>query len=45
MREAGDMCYADVFKDGTGIVEFHRYDEMKYAVRKLDDSKFKSHEV
>lgn len=45
MREAGDVCYADVYKDGTGVVEFIRYEDMKYAVRKLDDSKFRSHEV
>jgi arginine/serine-rich splicing factor 1/9 len=44
MREAGDVCYADVFKDGTGAVEFLRYDDMKYALRKLDDTKFRSHE-
>lgn len=45
MREAGDVCYADVYKDGTGVVEFLRYEDMKYAVKKLDDSKFRSHEV
>jgi hypothetical protein len=45
MREAGNVCYADVFKDGTGVVEFIRYDDMKYAVRNLDDTKFRSHEV
>ena len=45
MREAGNVCYADVFKDGTGVVEFLRYDDMKYAARNLDDSKFRSHEV
>ncbi|KAK6190146.1 hypothetical protein SNE40_002076 [Patella caerulea] len=44
MREAGDVCYADVFKDGTGVVEFLRKEDMKYAVKKLDDSKFRSHE-
>ncbi|XKL64549.1 hypothetical protein PGB90_004635 [Kerria lacca] len=44
MREAGDVCYADVFKDGTGVVEFIKYDDMKYALRKLDDSRFRSHE-
>lgn len=44
MREAGDVCYADVYKDGTGVVEFLRFDDMKYAARKLDDSKFRSHE-
>ena len=45
MREAGDICYADVFHDGNGVVEFVRYEDMKYAVKKLDDTKFKSHEV
>ncbi|EPB68039.1 hypothetical protein ANCCEY_12876 [Ancylostoma ceylanicum] len=45
LREAGDVCYADVARDGTGVAEFTRYDDMKYAVRKLDDTKFRSHEV
>nr|CAG4638834.1 EOG090X0HR1 [Cyclestheria hislopi] len=44
MREAGDVCYADVYKDGTGMVEFLRYEDMKYAIKKLDDSRFRSHE-
>lgn len=45
MREAGDVCYADVYRDGSGVVEYLKYDDMKYALRKLDDTKFKSHEV
>lgn len=45
MREAGDVCFADTYKDGTGVVEFLRYDDMKYAIKKLDDSRFRSHEV
>lgn len=45
MREAGDVCFADVYKDGTGVVEFLRFDDMKYAFKKLDDSRFRSHEV
>lgn len=45
MREAGDVGFADVFKDGSGVVEFLRYEDMKYALKKLDDSKFRSHEV
>lgn len=45
MREAGDVCFADTFKDGTGVVEFLRHEDMKYAVKKLDDSRFRSHEV
>ncbi|XP_072099108.1 LOW QUALITY PROTEIN: serine/arginine-rich splicing factor 1B [Mobula birostris] len=44
MREAGDVCYADVFRDGTGVVEFVRKEDMSYAVRKLDNTKFRSHE-
>lgn len=44
MREAGDVCFADSFKDGTGVVEFLRHEDMKYAVKKLDDSRFRSHE-
>ncbi|VDM43182.1 unnamed protein product [Toxocara canis] len=44
MREAGDVCYADILRDGTGVVEYARLDDMKYAIRKLDDTKFKSHE-
>lgn len=45
MREAGDVCFADTYKDGTGVVEFLRYDDMRYAIKKLDDSRFRSHEV
>ncbi|OWF39773.1 serine/arginine-rich splicing factor 1-like [Mizuhopecten yessoensis] len=44
MREAGDVCYADTYKDGTGVVEFLRREDMNYAVQNLDDSKFRSHE-
>lgn len=44
MREAGDVCYADVFRDGTGIVEFVNKEDVKFAVKHLDDTKFKSHE-
>ena len=45
MRDAGDVCYSDVFKDGSGVVEYLRREDMKYALKKLDDTKFKSHEV
>ncbi|XP_051903336.1 serine/arginine-rich splicing factor 1-like [Hippocampus zosterae] len=44
MREAGDVCYADVNRDGSGVVEFVRKEDMTYAVHKLDNSKFRSHE-
>ena len=45
MRDAGDVCYSDVFKDGTGVVEYLKREDMKYALKKLDDSRFESHEV
>ncbi|KAK2111786.1 hypothetical protein P7K49_011532 [Saguinus oedipus] len=44
VREAGDVCYADVYRDGTGVVEFVRKEDMTYAVRKLGNTKFRSHE-
>merc|ERR1711874_351275 len=44
MRDAGDVCYSDVYKDGIGVVEYMRREDMKYALKKLDDTKFKSHE-
>ena len=45
MREAGEVLYADVYKDGTAVCEFTSHRDMKWAVKYLDDSKFKSHEV
>lgn len=44
MREAGEVVYADVYKDGTAVCEFSSHSDMKWAVKYLDDSKFKSHE-
>ena len=45
MREAGDVCYADVYRDGSGVVEFTTREDMRRAVKHLDDTKFRSHEV
>ncbi|KAH9322108.1 hypothetical protein KI387_016747, partial [Taxus chinensis] len=45
MRRAGDVCFAQVFRDGngtTGIVDYTNYEDMKYAIRKLDDSEFRN---
>ncbi|KAJ0734967.1 putative RNA recognition motif domain, nucleotide-binding alpha-beta plait domain superfamily [Helianthus annuus] len=45
MRRAGDVCFSQVFKEGggtTGIVDYTNYDDMKYAIRKLDDSEFRN---
>ncbi|XP_075249607.1 serine/arginine-rich splicing factor 1A-like [Convolutriloba macropyga] len=44
MREAGDVLFTDVFRNGTGICEFKTSDAMRYAIDKLHDSKFTSHE-
>ena len=44
-RSAGDVVYTDSYQDGTGIVEFARYEDFKRALRDMDDSKFRSHEV
>ncbi|KAI3693524.1 hypothetical protein L1987_76468 [Smallanthus sonchifolius] len=45
MRRAGDVCFSQVFKEGggtTGIVDYTNYDDMKYAIRKLDDTEFRN---
>ncbi|XP_057439270.1 serine/arginine-rich splicing factor SR34B isoform X1 [Lotus japonicus] len=45
MRKAGDVCFSQVFHDGrgtTGIVDYTNHDDMKYAVKKLDDSEFRN---
>ncbi|KAI0500826.1 hypothetical protein KFK09_019043 [Dendrobium nobile] len=45
MRKAGDVCFAEVFQnvDGAmGIVHYTNYDDMKYAVRKLDRTEFRN---
>ncbi|XP_039008799.1 serine/arginine-rich-splicing factor SR34-like isoform X2 [Hibiscus syriacus] len=45
MRRAGDVCFSQVFRDGggtTGIVDYTNYDDMKYAIKKLDDTEFRN---
>ncbi|XP_073103130.1 serine/arginine-rich splicing factor SR30 isoform X2 [Elaeis guineensis] len=45
MRKAGDVCFAQVFRDGDGtmgLVDYTNYEDMKYAIRKLDDSEFRN---
>merc|ERR1719253_944710 len=41
MRKAGDIGFADVFGDRTGVVDFGRKDDMDFAIKDLDDSDFK----
>lgn len=45
MRKAGDVCFSQVFRERgglTGIVDYTNYDDLKYAIRKLDDSEFRN---
>ncbi|KAL6627798.1 hypothetical protein ACP70R_031524 [Stipagrostis hirtigluma subsp. patula] len=45
MRRAGDVCFSDVYREAgatIGIVDYTNYDDMKYAIRKLDDSEFRN---
>ncbi|XP_038686320.1 serine/arginine-rich splicing factor SR34A [Tripterygium wilfordii] len=45
MRKAGDVCFAEISRDGDGafgVVDYTNYDDMKYAIRKLDDTEFKN---
>ncbi|KAH7574672.1 hypothetical protein JRO89_XS03G0329200 [Xanthoceras sorbifolium] len=45
MRRAGDVCFSQVFRDRsgmTGIVDYTSYDDMKYAIYKLDRSEFRN---
>ncbi|XP_020672470.1 serine/arginine-rich splicing factor SR34A isoform X2 [Dendrobium catenatum] len=45
MRKAGDVCFAQVFRDGEramGLVDYTNYEDMKYAIRKLDDTEFRN---
>lgn len=51
MRRAGDVLYADVIKDssgrskGYGIVEFRSYEDMKDAIRRLNDTRLGSNYI
>ena len=44
MRSAGEVCFADVDGRGGGLVEYVRFEDMKYAVTKLDDTRFYAHD-
>ncbi|KAK0591897.1 hypothetical protein LWI29_009951 [Acer saccharum] len=45
MRPAGNVCFSQVFRDGsgtTGIVDYTSYGDMKHAIKKLNDSEFQN---
>ncbi|KRZ38151.1 Serine/arginine-rich splicing factor 1, partial [Trichinella pseudospiralis] len=44
MREAGDVCFSDVYKNGNGVVEYMRAEDLEYALANLNKSRFRSHE-
>eukprot|EP00063_Salmo_salar_P041822 XP_014016657.1 PREDICTED: serine/arginine-rich splicing factor 1-like isoform X2 [Salmo salar] len=44
MREAGDVCFTDVQRDGEGVVEYLRREDMEYAMRCLNRTEFRSHQ-
>lgn len=41
-RDIGEVTYTEVRRDGTGIVCFTSRDDMRYAIRKLDDTEFRN---
>ncbi|RIB15960.1 hypothetical protein C2G38_2038958 [Gigaspora rosea] len=47
MRKAGEVTFADCHKDrdGEGVVEFSSYEDMKNAIRKLDDTELKGKRI
>ncbi|TVU47092.1 hypothetical protein EJB05_06672, partial [Eragrostis curvula] len=45
MRKAGDVCFSEVYREGggtIGIVDYTNFDDMKYAIKKLDDTEFRN---
>ncbi|CAD6272477.1 unnamed protein product [Miscanthus lutarioriparius] len=45
MRRAGDVCFTDVYRDAgatIGLADYTNYEDMKHAIRKLDDSEFRN---
>ncbi|KAI6652020.1 Serine/arginine-rich splicing factor 1A [Oopsacas minuta] len=43
-RPAGEICFADAYRDGTGVLEFASRRAMDYAIDELNDTRFRSHE-
>ncbi|KAL0074423.1 hypothetical protein J3Q64DRAFT_1704478 [Phycomyces blakesleeanus] len=47
MKKAGHVAFADVLKgrNGEGVVEFSKREDMKYALRKLDDGRLNGQRI
>ena len=43
-RPAGEICFADAYRDGTGVLEFASRRAMDYAIDELNETRFRSHE-
>jgi len=44
-RTIGTPTFADVFKDGTGVVEFEKQEDLKKALKELDGTKFQGNTI
>ncbi|TPX49423.1 hypothetical protein SeLEV6574_g01483 [Synchytrium endobioticum] len=44
-RRAGEVRFADVERDGDGVVEFSNRDDMDKAIRDLDDYEFRESRI
>ncbi|CAL4893147.1 unnamed protein product [Urochloa decumbens] len=45
MRRAGDVCFSDVYREAgatIGIADYTNYEDMKHAIRKLDETEFRN---
>jgi len=42
MREAGDVVFTDISRDGSGVVEYSSASDMRYALDKMQDSTMRS---
>lgn len=45
MRQAGDVTYANIVKQGEGVVEFATIEDMKNALEKLGDRKIDNQRI
>jgi arginine/serine-rich splicing factor 1/9 len=43
MRKVGDVVFTDVERNGDGVVDFSNREDMEEAIRRLDDTEFKSY--
>ena len=44
MKDAGDVIAASI-RDGTGYIEYDNNEDMRYALKKLDDTDLETEDV